>query len=400
MIHQLLKATVLVAGVLSISSCANYKLHIAKDAQPSSDKIPNPTSEIIHTLYLIGDAGLAGKESKNATVALFQQHLNKAKANSTALFLGDNIYPAGLPPQDESPLRKEAEKHLDAQIKAVEDYVGRPIFIPGNHDWNDFGVAGLNRQEQYIETALNKGIDKKEDWKNYFLPDNGCPGPEVIELADNLVLLLMDSEWWLEDWEKDPQINTGCEINSRERFAELVNQAIEENKDKEIIIACHHAFRSNGPHGGHSRLKYHLFPFSVFSENLYIPLPAFGTILMGIRRIGITKQDIANGKNKKLANAIVQPAIDNGEFIFVGGHEHTLQYIRDNGQHFIVSGAGSKVSPTVGGGDALFSYGHNGFAIMNFYKDGSSWVEFWVPVEGQTEGEMVFRHQVKGSNLN
>ncbi|MBD98516.1 MAG: hypothetical protein CMO34_01625 [Verrucomicrobia bacterium] len=65
------------------------------------------------------------------------------------------------------------------------------MFIPGNHDWRkgkEGGYKALKRQEEYIQKALNKKV---------FLPSDGCSGPSTIELSDKLVLIFIDTEWWL-----------------------------------------------------------------------------------------------------------------------------------------------------------------------------------------------------------
>ncbi|WP_196215926.1 hypothetical protein, partial [Microbacterium sp. ZXX196] len=79
---------------------------------------------------------------------------------------------------------------------------------------------GVKRQENFIQSYLNnrRGKPDKEEWENYFLPQDGCSGPEVIELNDNVVVIAVDSQWWLTDWDKDSKINDGCEIRNRATF--------------------------------------------------------------------------------------------------------------------------------------------------------------------------------------
>src|SRR5688500_17209494 len=90
-------------------------------------------SPVVHTLYLIGDAGepfavhsLIGKVLRNK--------VSVSGENATVLFLGDNIYPAGLPDQS-SRHHNEAVKVLQAQVDWVKGLGANVIFVPGNHDW-------------------------------------------------------------------------------------------------------------------------------------------------------------------------------------------------------------------------------------------------------------------------
>lgn len=388
-----------ILNVLLLSSCANYKLHKSAETKIWEAKEPTPQLALTHSLYLIGDAGAAsdagGKEA-NAAVKLFKEKLKAANSNSTVLFLGDNLYPSGVPPRADKNKRKAAEAHLDAQVNALENFKGQSYFIPGNHDWYKEGVRGVNRQEKYIEEALNKGVENEEDWAEHFLPDDGCSGPKIVELSDNLILIIVDSQWWLTDWDKEPKINDGCDIKTRAAFAAQFADAIKDYKNQNIVIATHHPIASYGPHGGRTSVKDHLFPLTSISKNLYLPLPGLGSIFQGIRTSGISAQHVNNANNRDLQNALMEPAEANGEYIFVAGHEHTLQYIKKNGQHIVVSGAGSKTSKTTAGKDALLTYGQTGFSKIDFYEDGSAWIEFWATSENYVEGELILRQQMKG----
>ena len=148
-----------------ITSCATYSTKYV-DEKYAVDV--DDTKEVSHTFYLIGDAGLSPIGGMNPALKIFKNRLNKADKHSTAIFLGDNIYPAGLPdPKDSTQAYREAKNHLDAQIKTLEDFKGRSLFIPGNHDWYTEGLIGLEREEDYIKHAL------KEKEKDPFLPENG-----------------------------------------------------------------------------------------------------------------------------------------------------------------------------------------------------------------------------------
>ena len=117
---------------------------------------------------------------------------------------------------------------------------------------------------------------------------------------------------------------------------------------------------------------------------------------MFLRSAGIFPQDEANLHYKELRQAATRPAKANGEYIFVSGHENSLQYLKDKGQHFVVSGAGSKKTATAKKNQALFSYGQNGISRIDFQKDGSAWVTFFTPSEEDENGTEVFHYKMKG----
>ncbi len=377
-----------------ISSCANYKLH---QTAKTEAKVDPPSQALSHSMFLVGNTG-KGSENENATLNLLEAHLKKAPKNSTVLFLGDQTGSKGMPSKSEPEERDMAEKRLDAQLSILKDFKGQPIFLPGNSDWRKYGVKGLKRQEKYIESALNKHIEDDDDWNNYFLPDGACPGPEVVEINEELVVIIIDSQWWLMDWDEQPNVNEGCEVKSRHAFELAVEDVIKDNKNKNIVFAAHHSIRSVGRRGGHFSVKDHLFPITTVSKKAYVPLPVVGSAFLLLRKAGILQQDVPNRNYEELANVIEHPAKEYGEFIFAGASDYSLQYLKDKGQHFVMSGGGGKkVTPTTIDGDTEFSYGKSGFSKIDFYEDGSAWVEFWTASTDDEKGKMVYRSKMKGA---
>lgn len=371
-----------------ISSCANYKLNYTKEVENWEQNAPDPSLSIAHSMFLIGDAGGVPSGEEGPALKLLKTKLKAAGEKSSVLFLGDNIYSDGLAPKSETAERQEDESRLISQLEALDEYPGRPFFIPGNHDWYTYGLDGVKRQKKFIEEYLDR--------KNVFYPDPGCGGPEEIEINDDLVLVIIDSQWFLSNWDGETEINNGCDAQSREVFKLLFNDAIKGNRSKNIVVAMHHPLYTNGPHGGQFTFREHLFPLTELVDNLYIPLPIIGSIYPILRASAATRQDISHPRYKEMKAALIGPARANGSFIFVAGHEHNLQYAQNDEQHFIVSGGGSKVRATNIGRGASFAYGHRGFSQIDFYEDGSAWTTFWAPNEDGSEGKIVFRKKIRG----
>ena len=93
MINQI-KYPLIFVGILFINSCATYNLQISDKDYKST--IPND-KEIVHSFYLIGDAGNSPRGTQTEALKDFKRELSQASKNSTAIFLGDNIHPNGLP---------------------------------------------------------------------------------------------------------------------------------------------------------------------------------------------------------------------------------------------------------------------------------------------------------------
>lgn len=347
-------------------------------------------------MYLIGDAGNDSPEHPAPVLEYLKMKLATEPKTSSALFMGDNIYEYGMPPAEDSAKRKVAEYRIDSQLETLKDFKGRPIFMPGNHDWRGWGVKGLKRQEKYIQKYLNgnRGVEDKEKYEDYFLPKDGCAGPEVVELNDNVVVIVVDSQWWLTDWDKDSKINEGCEIKNREQFGFVFENVIRKYRNKNVVIAMHHPPYTYGPHGGKYTAKQHLFPLTEMNPKLWIPLPVIGTLSAVFRGTIGSRQDIANRHYKDLRKVILAGAKKNGNFIFASGHEHTLQFIENDEQEFIVSGSGSKNSPVGMGKGSQFATTDLGFSTLSFYEGGETWVKYWkVSADGNT-ADVIFQKKL------
>lgn len=356
------KCITLTIFTILISACASYE---PKYREPFDLSKVEANTEIEKTFYLIGDAGYAQpKQSTPGLLALEKYLENHKQKGNYAIFLGDNIYPDGMPKKNEKD-RAIAEHRLDTQIDAVKNFDGQVYFIPGNHDWYNEGLRGLEREEKYFEKKLK---DKK-----VFRPAKGC-ALESIEITENIQLIILDSQWYLEDWDKHPTINDNCpEIKTREAMFLEIESEFKKNQDKTIVFALHHPLYTNGVHGGQYAAVKHLYP-----SQRKIPVPVLGSLAMQIRTAGaISTQDNQNKQYKSLVRRLETLARGSNRIIFASGHEHSLQYIEHNGIKQIVSGAGAKYSYANLSNNGLFAYGGQGFARLDIHKDGSSWVSYF-----------------------
>ncbi len=344
----------LILGILFIfllNACATYNTQI-KNANFNTQF---PKKEIAHSFYLIGDAGNSELGTSSSSLQFFKIELSRASENSTAIFLGDNIYPKGLPKKGNEN-RAFAEHQLNMQTNAVKNFKGNTIFIPGNHDWYANGLKGLKRQEKYIEDILGK---------NTFLPENGCP-IEKVHISDAIELIIIDSEWYLTNWDKHPTINDDCEIRTKAKFFEELKGLIKKARGKTTLIAMHHPMFTNGPHGGQYSFGSHMKP-----------LPVLGTLKNVLRKTsGVSPADLQNQKYNTFKKRVITLAQENEKVIFVSGHEHSLQYLVKDNLPQVISGSGAKNTATRNV-DGEFSSSDAGFARLDVFKDGSSMVRFY-----------------------
>ena len=361
--------------LLILSACATYNPQYAKEEDKQNQF---PSKEIDKTFYLVGDAGLSPTNGMSLALTVFNKYIEEKKTKGDyTLFLGDNIYPAGLPKKDEKN-RASAENALNAQGKSVKNFKGKTIFIPGNHDWYSNGLKGLKREEKYVEDLLGK---------NTFLPENGCP-LESIDVSETIQLIIIDTQWYLENWNNHPTVNDECEIKTRERFFLELEGELKKAQNKTTVLAMHHPMFTNGSHGGKYALSKHLYPFQQ-----KIPLPGIASFITQLRtQGGVSIQDRYNERYHELMSRLETMTLDADNVVFVSGHEHTLQYIEKEGIKQIVSGSGAKESPVELSDTGVFSYGKQGFVELTIFKDGSSWVKYFGEANG--EPKLLFQKEV------
>lgn len=322
---------------------------VTLDAQPVS-------------VYFIGDAG-EPKFPYDSNLDYLKKITAEGTEHDFLIFLGDNLYPNGLPDK-EDPLREEMERKLDESLKIMKDFKGKAIMIPGNHDWANGRRKGWSRL-----TNMQRYVDEYMGVKTVFLPRDACPGPVEIEISPEILLVIVDTQYFLHPWDK-PGENESCDAKSSTEALYLLDDILHQNKDRHVIVAGHHPMYSYGPHGSRYTLKQHLFPLTDVNRKLWIPLPVVGSIYPMFRVLIGSRQDISNPRYKLVRNAMVESFDQVENLVYISGHEHSLQYIYKDSLHFVISGAGSKSSNITGGYGSEFYQRTNGFAQLQYSSDG------------------------------
>lgn len=349
-------------------SCASNTIQKGKHASILINKDSIQKTKI-HTFFLIGDAGNTTNPETIKTLKLLKTQLDTTDKNSTLVFLGDNIYPKGMPADRNDPSREDSENKLTLQLEIAKNFKGKTIFMPGNHDWYS-GLKGLNEQEKFVNHYLNE--------KKAFLPRKGC-AIETVKINDQIGLIVVDSEWFLQDWDKHPTMNDDCNIKTRLEFFDELKSEINKNQNKFTILAIHHPLMSHGPHGGIFSAKKHLYPI-----NNNVPLPILGSFINLLRKTtGASPQDLQNQVYRNLIDNI-KPMIQNRDNVLVvSGHEHNLQYIEKEGVKQVISGAASKREAARAIGKKDFSFGGFGYSTLQIFENQSALLTYYSTEENE-----------------
>jgi hypothetical protein len=327
----------------------------SKGSQPAWQPAPVLGVEDVETaLFLIGDAGEPGPD--DPVLAALTAQMEPFGQRAMAVFLGDNIYPLGLP-DSAADDRAEMERRLAEQIDAVLRSGGRGLFVPGNHDWirgRAGGWEAILRQERFV---MERGAPDV-----IFLPGGGCPGPVSLDVGDRVRLIAIDTQWWLNQNPKPQHPYSSCAADAKWEVTDSLRAEARRAGDRHVVVVAHHPLATGGTHGGNFTWQDHIFPLTAAVKWLYLPLPIIGSAYPIARMSGISDQDMSGSLNKQMRDSIETALAVHPALIHAAGHEHNLQVIdgRDeqNVKHIVVSGTGY--------------YGHLDRA---FYIEGSRYAE-------------------------
>ncbi len=331
-----------------------------------------PQDSLDLTLFLVGDAGSALYDREPVLHVLSRQLDSLRPVRRFVVFLGDNVYPRGVPPAGHAG-REDAERKLSAQVRAIADAGAEGLLVPGNHDWDRQGKDGWNairRQDTLVRRQGGAAVR--------LAPHAGCPGPEVVDVGSRLRVIALDSEWWLHGYARPSGSDSPCATRTEAEVVDSLRGALRDRGGRHAIVVDHHPARSGGEHGGSFSLGDHIFPLRNVKSWLWIPLPIIGSLYPLARQMGFSNQDISGRKYQLLVRALEGVFAQDPPLVLASGHDHDLQVIRGGSAEVthagyqLVSGAGilghAGLVRKVDG--ALFQRTGGGFMRLDFTRDG------------------------------
>ena len=338
-------------------------------------------------IFLVGDAGALDVQGKNPTIDWLTKHVDWNDTSNRVIFLGDNIYELGLP-MEGAPGYEESKRIIDYQIGLVKGKKAQAYFIPGNHDWMNGKIGGVQQAQNQVRYINGLALPNVHAW-----PLNACPGPVLTEIDDKVVIVFGDSEWFLYVHDK-PGPGSNCAAKTIDEFTTELNEIIASHPNQLLIFAVHHPFYTYGTHGGDYTWKDHIFPFRVISKSLYIPLPLLGSAYPLSRGYFGNIQDIYHPLYRNMITEVEKTLKTHPNPVLVAGHEHGLQLnIKDSIPH-IVSGSGAKVSSLREGRYQVFAKVTYGFSLLEVYKSGAVFVKFY-DIGSKDLSQPIFVKQLK-----
>jgi hypothetical protein len=380
------KTVGLLAVALAVTACGSA----LEPATTAPAPLP-PKDSIEIAIFLIGDAGSSAYDGEPVLKELAIQSDSLRPVRQFVVFLGDNVYPRGVPPAGH-PNREDAERRVAAQVLAIRKGSAQGLLIPGNHDWDRQGRDGWNairRQDTLVRRF--GGTDVR------LAPSGGCPGPDVVDLGTHVRLIALDTEWWLHNDVKPYGPSSPCPTRTYDQVADSLAGALRDKGERHAIVLTHHPMRSGGIHGGTFTLGDHIFPLRNLKRWLWIPLPLIGSIYPFARQMGISNQDASGRKYREMRRAFEGAFYANPPLVVASGHDHDLQVIRGGrsgitwAAYQLVSGAGilghASVVRDIDG--SLFKREAAGFMRLDVTRDGRVRLSVTtvVPTGARTLGE-------------
>jgi len=312
-------------------------------------------------VYTIGN--FADINTNSPEIISLVAQIEKDKIPTAIIFTGD-ITKVNL--LDEVARVKDSIR-INVLIKQLQSiYIKHLIFLPGDRDWSYSGKDGLhnvNVLERMLENLPYENIT----WK----PGHACPGPKEVEINKNLLLIVINTQYWNHPYEVPGPTGAQCKISSKMDFMEELEDIITETKNRNILIAGHFPIISSGEYGGIMTLKKHLFPLTDASPKLWIPLPIVGSLYPTFRQNVGSSMDIVNENyhdfNLELENIIK----DHPGLIYVSGHEYSQQFLYKDGSYYLNSGSLSKATYLGRNQDEIYAGKDKGIARLEYEANGN-----------------------------
>lgn len=276
--------------------------------------------------FAIGDWGREGKHLQKETADAMSKYADENPVKFVAT-TGDNFYETGIKTVDDPLIQLSFENIYTANSLNVPWYA-----TLGNHDYGD------NAQAQIDLTKVNNR------WK---MPSRYYSIDEELSDGTKIQFLFIDTNPFITKYQK-------FDIEETELFQSSVDDLNAQGWKDQLkwiesslkncdadwkIVVGHHPVLSGGKHKGAKELQQHLKPlFEKYGVNMYIC-----------------------------------------------GHDHDIQYLKENNINYLVSGAGSELRDTEIIDQTVFCKSINSFLSVKILRDKAR-IKF-INVNGETAFE-------------
>ena len=296
-------------------------------------------------LWLLGNT--ADIPSGSPYLGQLRQELEQADKPVYLLIAGDIVPDCGGKQPPEAPVKAllELVRGLDGVQMGI---------LPGDRDWANSGPDGwdcIRSMEKYVLKHAPKNVE--------WLIDDGCPGPDMVEIGDNILLLALNTQWWNHPYRKPIPADAVCDEIVEAAIHEEIEDAIKENQERNVIITGHFPPYSLGKYGGYFPLSTHLLP------------PVVGGIYAAYHENVGNVRDISNERFEKLSDYLLGLSREYDNLIFLSGHEANQQILSYYGNCLINSGAPLSASYVANNRLARLARAQGGLIQLHYTTNGA-----------------------------
>ncbi|MEM1022507.1 MAG: hypothetical protein AAF627_14250 [Myxococcota bacterium] len=318
-----------------------------------SSQIHPETAKAEEAPYTIFSIGGAPTEAGQDTLKAFARRLAEADPASSAVVFTGNYSSEGPMPPEGDPKRAQVEadvrRHVDV-VRVFANQGGKVIFLPGQMDFQ--GPETVRRLQAFIDRELFG-----EKASETAMPVTACGDPVLFNLNKKVVLALLNSQWWMQDFDAHPLMNEECTVKVRGKVPAAVNDIVKRWRASRLVFAMHHPIESRGPYGGRFPAGAHFVP------------PIAASLSIWARQSGLVPQHLSHVRYDAFAGSVFAAAQKFGGFTFVSGHEKSLQLVYKKDQAQIVTGSAGETSRVVGPGKRGFTARKPGWAELHLGTD-------------------------------
>ncbi len=120
----------LAVSFLLAVGCSHIRPYYSEDVVQAA-ALEFDSDELAVRFLLIGDTD--APDDDEPVLDLLTEWSSEMPEKTVVAFLGDNIYPSGMPKESDR-YRAEAERRLNEQLRVLRESGAEGWFIPGNHD--------------------------------------------------------------------------------------------------------------------------------------------------------------------------------------------------------------------------------------------------------------------------
>ncbi len=265
----------------------------------------------------------------------------------------------------------DQELQFDLITKVVRKIASFPngfmVIIPGDADW-DYGRETGFSSVVNLEKRVKKFV-KDQNIKNIkWVLKKGCPGPNDISLSQHLKIITLNTQWWNHREDKPTPTTGECEFAETSHIKEEIEDLLEKNKNKNVLILGHHPIISLGNYGGHFSFGNELSPF-----------PLIGSFINAFHAHVGSNMDISNARLRIYSSMIQEILVSHQNLVYASSHEKNQQIIKLRDNYLINSGALFSSSHASKDRNALLSSEELGIIRINYSANGevsSTFLEF------------------------